>query len=364
MEEELNRILQELAAGRIDADEAGRRIDAITAAAAGVNGGVRAEDEQPGAAQDPGRAEETQAAEDPGEVTWGAIARDLFGAATGIAQSAAMGAAHTVEETLHQPAAPKHQPSPDPVTPVHPEGSHGVQRIMVRATGRRVRIIGDATIATLAADGPHVLRRSGAVLEVTSDGDLAAGKGGFSVLRSPLTSSLLNQGLGGLKNLNLEDLREIGLGKELLLRINPNIPVDVEVTAGSLSTLNVPWLGRVRVTAGGAQLGDVRQVSDALVQAGSVTARGHFDKGRSRVRVESGNLTVQLTEGAHVAVHADAHLGRITWPGGAGPLDEYLAGEGTGRLDLAVVMGAASVQHEAVPVPDDQQQHEQKDGDL
>ncbi|MEL4504279.1 hypothetical protein AAEX63_03400 [Luteococcus sp. H138] len=330
MEEELNRILQDLAAGRIDADEAGRRIDAVKAAAGGTS-----------------PRPETETGPTAAEPTWGAIARDLFGAATGFAQSAAMGAAHTVEETLHQPA-PKHQPSPDPVTPEQPDGSHGVQRITVRATGRRVRIIGDATIATLAADGPHVLRRSGAVLEVTSDGDLAAGKGGFSVLRSPLTGSLLNQGLGGLKNLNLEDLRSIGLGKELLLRINPNIPVDVEVTAGSLATINVPWLGRVRVTAGGAQLGDVRQVADALVQAGSVTAKGRFDKGRSRVRVESGNLVVQLAEAADVAVHADAQLGRIVWPGGGAALDEYLAGDGTGRLDLAVVMGSATVKQDGI----------------
>lgn len=342
MEEELNRILQDLAAGRIDADEAGRRIDAIKAAAAGTT------------AEEPDKAEETTAGGEPGEVSWSAIARDLFGAATGFAQSAAMGAAHTVEETLHQPSVPKHQPSPDPVTPEQPSGSHGVERISIRATGRRVRIIGDATIATLAADGPHVLRRSGAVLEVTSDGELP--KGGFSLLRGPL----LTHGLGGLKNLNLEDLRGIGLGKELLLRINPNIPVDVEVTAGSLTTINVPWLGRVRVTAGGAQLGDVRQVADALVQAGSVTTRGRFDKGSSRVRVESGNLVVRLAEAADVAVRADAHLGRVVWPGGGAALDEYLAGEGTGRLDLAVVMGSATVRHDGV---DDDQTTDQEGDD-
>ena len=49
----------------------------------------------------------------------------------------------------------------------------------------------------------------------------------------------------------LDDIRALGLGKELLLKVNPDIVVDVEVTAGSLNTERVPHLGKVRVTAGG-----------------------------------------------------------------------------------------------------------------
>lgn len=340
MTNDLTAILEDLASGRIDAAEAGRRIDAT---------------KDPQDPQEPKEPQETRAqageeAQASVEPTWGAIARDLFGAASGFAQEAARGAAHSVDgvwqhssTVRQQPGKPEQDGAPSGQGPV---GSHGVGRVQVRATGRRVRIIGDASIATLAADGPHVLRRSGDVLEVTSDGELGDGLGGFSLLRSPLTGSLLNQGLGGLRNLGLDDLRGIGLGKELLLRVNPAIAVDVELTAGSLATINLPLLGRVRVTAGGAQLGDVRQVTDALVQAGSLTARGRFDRGRSRVRVESGNLVVGLAGDADVAVHADAQLGRVVWPGGGAALHEYTAGDGAGRLDLAVVMGAASVRHD------------------
>ena len=84
-----------------------------------------------------------------------------------------------------------------------------MERISVRAIGRRVRIVGETSVATLSADGPHVLRRNGSVLEVSSDGELGASLDGFSILRGATRS--------------LDDFRSLGLGKELFLRVNPNI---------------------------------------------------------------------------------------------------------------------------------------------
>ena len=146
-----------------------------------------------------------------------------------------------------------------------PVNTSGVERISVRAVGRRVRIVGETAVATLSADGPHVLRRNGPVLEVSSDGELGASLDGFSILRGAPR--------------NLDDIRALGLGKELLLKVNPNIVVDVEVTAGSLNTERVPHLGKVRVTAGGAKLLDVTEINDALIQAGSGDDQGrHQDR--------------------------------------------------------------------------------------
>ncbi|MGO4956546.1 hypothetical protein ACTQ49_04610 [Luteococcus sp. Sow4_B9] len=331
MNQDLTPILEDLAAGRITQAEASRRIDELQAARPA---GEALPDDTPGT---PGGAASAPsgAADEP---SWGSIARNLFDAAQDLAQGVAAGA---TDLTGGIRTASEHV---EAVTPEQPAGNQGVQRVSVRATGRRVRIVGDPTIATLVADGPHVLRRVGSTLEVTCDGELGASRDGFSILRGPL----LTHGLGGLKNLGLDDLRAIGLGREVLLRVNPSIPVDVEVTAGSLTTEDVPWLGRVRVTAGGAHLGSVHQVADALVQAGSATVGGPLDRGRSRVRVESGNAVVDLTADANVVVHADAQLGRVAWPGGGAALDEFQAGEGAGRLDVTVVMGAASVRQEGV----------------
>jgi hypothetical protein len=208
--------------------------------------------------------------------------------------------------------------------------ANGVERISIRAIGRRVRIVGETSVATLSADGPHVLRRNGSVLEVASDGELGASLDGFSILRAPR---------------NLDEFRALGLGKELFLRVNPNIVVDVEVTAGSLNTERLPRFGKVRVTAGGAKLLDVTEISDALIQAGQATISGSFRTGRSRIRAESGSLSITLHDDSNVTVKGEAQLGKVSWTGGhSGAGDEVVMGDGSAKLDIEVVMAYAAVQ--------------------
>ena len=205
-----------------------------------------------------------------------------------------------------------------------------MERISVRAVGRRVRILGETSVATLSADGPHVLRRNGSVLEVSSDGELGASLDGFSILRSAPRS--------------LDDFRSLGLGKELFLRVNPNVIVDVEVTAGSLNTEQVPHLGKVRVTAGAAKLLDVAEINDALIQAGQATIKGTIRTGRNRVRTESGTLSITLADDSNVTISGEAQLGKISWTGGhSGAGDEVVMGSGSAKLDIEVVMGHAQV---------------------
>ncbi len=118
-----------------------------------------------------------------------------------------------------------------------------------------------------------MLRRNGSVLEITSEGDFGPSIDGFALLR--------NQSF---------DVKSLGIGKELAVRVNPpELIVDAELTAGSLTTEQIAHLGKVRVTAGGAKLNDVQQAEDVLVQTGQATLNGRFTVGRSRVRCESGS---------------------------------------------------------------------------
>jgi len=227
-------------------------------------------------------------------------------------------------------SAPGAARPPEP-QPSGPTGVKGTDRISVRSVGRRVRILGDAAVATVSVEGEHLLRRQGAVLEVVAEGEVGPNLDGFSILRPPRS---------------IDDLRSIGLGKGLVIRVNPAIEVDAEITAGSLAVEAVPFLGRVRVTAGGATLRGVRRVGDALVQAGTATVEGPIGVGRSRVKVESGSLTLVLARGANVTVRGEAQVGRIQWPGEVGTVDEVTIGNGSARLDLEVVMGAAQVRRE------------------
>jgi hypothetical protein len=330
-------ILSELAAGRIDASEAARRIDALKGAP-GESGSPLAPTAAPTAAPaarpstaGPERDEDRSEPDDVPAPARDDAATDPWAAATDRPQHATF-----ARETVgpERPSAPE----PDPVqqgsasTPPagKPRATNGVERITVRVVGRRVRIVGETSVATLAADGPHVLRRNGSTLEVSSDGEIGPSLDGFSILRGVPRS--------------LEDFRALGLGKELLLRVNPNLAVDVEVTAGQLNTERVPHLGKIRVTAGGAKLLDVAEVHDVLVQAGSATIKGTITQGRHRVRAESGSLSITLGDDSNVTVKSDAQLGRVSWAGGhSGSGDEVVMGNGNARLDVEVVMGHAQV---------------------
>lgn len=212
--------------------------------------------------------------------------------------------------------------------PADPAGVKGTDRIVIRAVGRRVSVVGDASVVTASVTGEHVLRRNGDILEISADGEVGPKLEGFSVLNPPKS---------------LDDLRGLTFARGLTVRVNPAIEVDVELTAGSLSVSDVPFLGRVRVTAGGAAVKGVRRVNDALVQAGSGNVEGGFNTGRSRIKVESGSLNVGLTSRASVTVRAQAQLGRVSWPEDAGTPDELVVGNGAARLDLEVVMGSVSV---------------------
>ena len=293
---DLGPILEDLAAGRIDASEAARRIDELKAATP-----------EPKPAEPTN--EELKSDPDPedegtGRRQFPSYAREVFG----------------------QP-----EPESSPGTGRRrPTGSKGVDRISVHAVGRSVRIVGDPTVAPASAEGPHVLRRNGSVLEVTSDGELGPSLDGFSILRPPRS---------------FDELRAMGLGKELYLRINPAIIVDVEVTAGHLTCTDLPYLGKVRVTAGGAELSGIAEANDVLVQAGSATLKGKITTGRSRVRVESGQLTIDLADDSNVTVHGEAQLGKVSWSGAhTGQVDEVVLGNGSARLDVGVVMGWANIQ--------------------
>jgi hypothetical protein len=296
---DMTSILEELAAGRIDAAEAARRIDALKASQS--------------------TSEEATAEPTNEELAGSASDADAWAAVTDQPQQASYGAGTADSEAK----------SEEPVR-TKPVNTGGVERISVRAIGRRVRIIGETSVATLSADGPHVLRRNGAVLEVSSDGELGASLDGFSILRGATRS--------------LDDFRSLGLGKELFLRVNPNLIIDVEVTAGSLNTEQVPHLGKVRVTAGAAKLLDITEINDVLVQAGQATIKGTITSGRSRIRAESGSLSITLADDSDVTVTGEAQLGKISWAGGHnGAGDEVVMGNGSAKLEIELVMAHALV---------------------
>lgn len=220
----------------------------------------------------------------------------------------------------------------DPVAPIvgRTPTASSVSRVRIRALGRRVKIIGEPYVKTVAIDGPHVIKHEGDTLVVTSEGELGASLDGFTLLQTR----------------SLRDVQErvLGLGRELSIRINPSLVVEAEVTAGSLSAERLPGLEHVRITAGSARVRDADGPLDLLVQAGSATVEGKFTKGHTRLRGESGSLQVHPLPGSDVRIRHDVQLGRIVWEPDGVEKRERVLGAGTATLDLEVVMGQVTVQ--------------------
>ena len=200
----------------------------------------------------------------------------------------------------------------------------------IRAIGRRVRLIGEPAITGVAVDGPHVVKRDGDTLAINSEGDMGVSLDGFTMLRT--------RSVGDLKS------HVNGFAKELSIRVNPSLQVEVEVTGGSVVAERLPNLTKVRVTAGTAKVADVDGPIDLLVQAGSANLDAQLTKGRSRVRVESGAANVTLRRGSDVRVHSEAQLGKVSWTGAvSGQSKDVEIGRGRAALDVEVLVGTAQI---------------------
>jgi len=152
--------------------------------------------------------------------------------------------------------------------------------------------------------GKHTRRRIGRVVEIGIDGHLAPDLGVLKRFRFPT-------GMDGVKDLSF--------GREVTVRVHPDLPVDIELSGGSLRASGVERFGRVRVTAGVTEIDGVHQIE-----------------------VESGNLNIKLAGGSNVSVRGKAQTGMISWPEG-GEVDEYVMGNGSARLDLTCLVGRIAV---------------------
>lgn len=360
---EMNRILDQLAAGTIDTEQAAARLAQLQSTPAPrpdisveslydtpparvlpepepIEDAEAPQGEVPGEHIDESPTAETASGPDDTDekVVFSfdiddvaATAGEVFGHAGDFAKSAFQRLGSLASTVLNDGPRPAGEATR--TEPSGPTGNKGVERLVLRSVGRRVRLVGDPKVATISVDGPHTLRRQGVTLEINTEGELGLNLDGFSVLRPPR---------------NVDDLRALGFGRELVIRVNPAIPVDAEVTGSRLTTVDVPYLGKIRVSAGAASLSGVVEITDALMQAGGASLSGPLSSGRSRVRVESGNLSVRLTEGANVTIRSTVQLGRVSWPGEPhGNLDEFVVGNGSAQLEINVVMGRAVVRSDA-----------------
>lgn len=276
----------------------------------------------------------------------------------GILQAVAAGELTAAEAVLRLDALEQGEadPSRSGGTSVPDEASTamrgGLRTVRVTATGRAVKVLGDSRIREAVAEGPHSARRDGDVLIVNGeaeDGDEEPGGFGFGrpggwgwpgVPRPPWHGTPT-------------PWSEVGKvfkqrSRPLVVRMSPELALEVEIVAGSATVDDVRGDIRADVSAGSLRLDGVSAPVQATVQAGSVTLSGRLDRGASRIRCEAGAVNVNLDPASSVRVTARSTLSKVTLPGDetfdladavSGRERSATIGAGAGTLDIEATMG-------------------------
>ncbi|MGH8900085.1 MAG: SHOCT-like domain-containing protein [Egibacteraceae bacterium] len=227
-----------------------------------------------------------------------------------------------------------------------PPRAERASRIRVTSAIGVVSVVGDASIAEAKADAAHRTRYEGdtLIIKPADDPDVTGmwypprhGRGARS--GSPL-------GFGGSWGWALG-----GMGRRtpFTVRMNPDLPLEVDLNAGSLSVTGVRSPLRLDVGAGTLRLDGVNGPLSVTVTSGAVAVRGRLAQGDSQIRCELGKVAVQLDAGSSVRVTGRAHLGKVVLPGkepgfGAGLVeDTAVVGDGTATLDIETSAGAITV---------------------
>lgn len=219
-----------------------------------------------------------------------------------------------------------------------------IDAIRVVGTFRTLRVEGDPSVHIAVAEGPHEVRTEGGVMifEEYSDAD----EPGFIVFgprfRRRIRGSFAING------------KEFKIGEqspsEFRLRMNPELPLEIDMTAGTARVRGVSGAVRATIAAGSARFEDIRSPFVAAVDAGSLTVRGRFDRGHSEIRCTAGKVKIELEKGSSVRISARATLGKISlpqgkdWQGIGGGRRVVTVGTGDGTLDIEATTGAAIVE--------------------
>lgn len=225
-----------------------------------------------------------------------------------------------------------------------PADVDGARRLAVRVRGGSVSVIGDPDVAVVDVHGNHSLRREGDTLVVTSGPIWSGIEGAFAQVRrrGPFDLDVITD--GAWRSVARDQFR----GSSVKIRVNPDLPLDIQVTAGSAKVRQVRREIKVDVQAGEARLEDVEGPIEGRVSAGSLRARTRLRGGRSRIACDAGSVQLDLLEGSSTRLRVDSTLGS-SHVLGAEPLlradgdGDWIVGAGEGSLDIEANLSSVQV---------------------
>ena len=250
-------------------------------------------------------------------------------------------AAARLEELEREEPAPG--PGPEPET----ETAREIR--IVRQRGQ-VEVVGDPSVKEVAVEGPHVARREGDALVIEGEdnwddmfkqGEFPPNPrhrwGGWDDIPGFIFTRRFSGGwMRGWDS------------RPLVVRMNPHLPLEITLQAGSARIRGVAAPIRAEVQAGSTSIDGFTGPLSLSVQAGSVRASGRLNHGASRIFCEAGSVQLHLIHDSSVRITARSSIGKISLPTGDGWVvggsdREATIGAGEATLDIEATAGAVKV---------------------
>lgn len=216
--------------------------------------------------------------------------------------------------------------------PPEPEPAHEqATRIRVTRLFGVTEVIGDPDVREAVAEGPHVAHRQGGTLVIEGETDESAIPGFF-----------FNWQWRGRHRHARRHGFDFPGAHRLRVRVNPQLPLEVESQAGKVRVHGVRAPIRAEIQAGSTEIDGFLGPLDVRVQAGSLRAHGRLTSGASRIQCEAGGVSLHLEKGASVRVSAHSTLGPVTFNGEMFTAPVTVGG-GEATLDISATLGSVRV---------------------
>lgn len=213
------------------------------------------------------------------------------------------------------------EPAPSAPAPAQAVATGGIRQVTVNSRFRNTEIIGDPSVATAVADGPHRAHQEGETLVI--DQGLLSGETTFEFNRPRTRISI-----PGFDTTN-----------KLTVRMNPALALRTRVQAGNLYVRGVKGPLTSDVQAGNCVVEGFAAPLNVSVSAGKVDASGRLDGGASAIRCQMGEVVLRLDRTSNVRITAHTTLGDVDVVG----TRDGIVGAGAGTLELNCTMGDIKV---------------------
>jgi hypothetical protein len=202
-----------------------------------------------------------------------------------------------------------------------PPPAPGIRQVTVNSRFGNTEIVGDPTVASVVADGPHRARQEGDTMVI--DQSFMTGETSFEFNRPYARISIPG----------------LDTDKKLTVRMNPALALRTRVQAGNLHIQGVQGAITSDVQAGNCIVDGFEGPVNLSVSAGNLEAKGRLDGGTSVIRCQMGEVKVDLDRTSNVRITAHTTLGKVAVDG----VSDQVVGTGAGNLEISCTMGDVKV---------------------